>query len=60
MMVDSAEAAELAPGLKRGAIGVTTNPDLSSAALKTDRTLWSSEIDRVLGATCLPNKKPKR
>lgn len=50
---DSAEAAELDLGLKRGAIGVTTNPVLSSAALKTDRSLWSSEIDTAL-ARSLP------
>jgi len=45
---DSAEVAELALGLERGAIGVTTNPFLSNIALNKDRALWKSEIDSVL------------
>jgi transaldolase len=45
---DSAEAAELDLGISRGAIGVTTNPFLSNAALVKDRTLWCAEIDEVL------------
>jgi transaldolase len=45
---DSAEAAELELGLRRGAVGVTTNPVLSSVALKKDRELWGAAIDRVL------------
>ncbi len=36
---DSAEEAELELGLKRGAIGVTTNPVLTIAALREDRAL---------------------
>ena len=44
---DSAEEAELDLGLERGAVGVTTNPFLSAAALKTDRALWAVEIDDV-------------
>ncbi len=46
---DSAEAAELAVGLSRGAVGVTTNPYLSNLALVKDRQLWVREIDEVLG-----------
>lgn len=45
---DSAEAAELDLGIERGAIGATTNPVLSSVALKTDRALWAAEIEQVL------------
>ena len=45
---DSAEAAELGRGLERGAIGVTTNPVLSIAALNKNRDLWKTEIDAVL------------
>ena len=45
---DSAEAAELAAGLERGAIGVTTNPYLANLALVKDRELWSREIEEVL------------
>jgi transaldolase len=45
---DSAEAAELALGLERGAIGVTTNPYLANLALHKDRPLWASAIEAVL------------
>jgi transaldolase len=45
---DSADSAELDRGLERGAIGVTTNPVLSAAALVKNRALWAAEIDEVL------------
>ena len=45
---DSAEAAELALGLERGAIGVTTNPYLANLALVKDRQLWAPAIEAVL------------
>jgi transaldolase len=45
---DSAEEAELDLGLKRGAVGVTTNPFLSNIALNKDRGVWSAAIDDVL------------
>jgi transaldolase len=45
---DSADVSELATGLERGASGVTTNPVLSAAALKSSREPWSSEIQTVL------------
>lgn len=54
---DSAEAAELDLGLKRGAIGVTTNPVLASAAVKTDRQLWSAAIDHALARNLPPEQK---
>jgi transaldolase len=45
---DSAEAAELALGLQRGAVGATTNPYLAILALVKDRQLWAPAIDEVL------------
>jgi len=45
---DSADPAELDVGLRRGAIGVTTNPVLASAALKKNRERWRDAIDRAL------------
>ena len=45
---DSAEQAELDLGLKRGAVGVTTNPFLSNIALNKNREMWSAAIDEVL------------
>ena len=46
---DSAEAAELALGLERGAIGVTTNPFLANMALREGpRSLWAPAIEAVL------------
>jgi transaldolase len=45
---DSAAAAELSVGMERGAIGATTNPVLSAAALVSDRALWAADIERVL------------
>ena len=45
---DSAETAELALGLERGAIGVTTNPFLSNIAVRANREIWAPHIDEVL------------
>jgi transaldolase len=45
---DSAATAELSVGMERGAIGATTNPVLSAAALVSDRALWAADIERVL------------
>jgi transaldolase len=45
---DSAEADELALGLKRGAIGVTTNPVLANIAINKNRALWGPAIDEVM------------
>jgi transaldolase len=45
---DSADPAELAIGLQRGAIGVTTNPVLAAAALKKNRERWRAEIDELI------------
>src|ERR1035441_1324119 len=54
---DSAQATELALGLERGAIGVTTNPYLANLALVKDRTLWASDIDRVIARNLPPESK---
>ncbi len=45
---DSADPAELQLGLDRGAIGVTTNPFLSSVALVKSRPAWADDVDAVL------------
>jgi transaldolase len=50
---DSADPAELDVALQRGAVGVTTNPVLVSAAVKKNRDRWRQPIERV-GARALP------
>ncbi len=45
---DSADPAELQLGLDRGAVGVTTNPFLSSVALAKNRAAWAAAVDAVL------------
>ena len=50
---DSADTAELDLGIERGAVGVTTNPLLANAALKSNRPLWEPEIGAAL-ARSLP------
>jgi len=45
---DSADPVELQLGLDRGAIGVTTNPFLSSVALAKNRVAWAADIESVL------------
>ena len=54
---DSAEVAELALGLERGAIGVTTNPYLANLALVKDRQLWAPAIEAVLARNLPPEQK---
>jgi transaldolase len=54
---DSAETAELALGLERGAIGVTTNPFLSNIAVRANREIWASHIDDVLARNLPPEQK---
>ncbi len=46
---DSADPAELQLGLDRGAVGVTTNPFLSSVALAKNRDAWAADLNSVLG-----------
>ena len=52
---DSADPAELKVGLKRGAIGVTTNPFLANLALTRNRALWADAIEQAL-AQRLPDE----
>ncbi len=49
---DSADPVELRLGLERGAVGVTTNPFLSSVALVKNRAECTEEVNSVL-AKCL-------
>jgi len=54
---DSADPTELDLGLTRGAVGVTTNPVLASAAFKKNRELWRASIDRTLARNLPPEQK---
>jgi transaldolase len=54
---DSAQATELALGLERGAIGVTTNPYLANLALVKDRQLLAPAIEAVLARNLPPEQK---
>ena len=54
---DSADPAELALGIKRGAIGATTNPFLASVALSANKALWATEIKTVLAQSAEPEKR---
>lgn len=54
---DSADTAELDLGLHRGAIGVTTNPVLVSAAFKKNREAWRDSIDRTLARKLPPEQQ---
>lgn len=53
---DSADAAELEVAMEHGTCGATTNPVLSSAALKSSRALWTRDIDDVLSRN-LPSEQ---
>jgi transaldolase len=54
---DSADPVELQLGLDRGAVGVTTNPFLASAALANNRVKWASEMDSVLAKSLSAEQK---
>jgi len=54
---DSADPAELKRGIERGAIGATTNPFLASVALHANKTLWATEIQKVLAQNPEPEQK---
>ena len=45
---DSADPAELQLGLDRGAVGVTTNPFLSSVSFAKNRARWEAETNAIL------------
>jgi len=54
---DSADPAELALGIKRGAIGATTNPFLASVALSANKAAWAGEIKTVLAQNAESEKR---
>ncbi len=54
---DSADPAEMNLALERGAVGVTTNPVLASAAFRKNRELWRTPIERTLGRNLPPEQK---
>src|SRR5512141_1118150 len=54
---DSADPAELATGIERGAIGATTNPFLAGVALSANKAAWAAEIQSVLSQNREPEKR---
>lgn len=54
---DSAEPSEIESGIKRGAIGATTNPFLLHLALSKNRDVWAKEIDSVLSKSDEPQRR---
>jgi transaldolase len=54
---DSADEAELDLSLQRRAVGVTTNPLLSAAALKSSRAIWRDDIESVLARKLPPEQQ---
>jgi len=54
---DSADPAELQRGLKRGAVGATTNPFLTNLALVNNRPLWAHEVRQALATNREPEAK---
>jgi transaldolase len=57
---DSAEPSELERGIRRGAIGATTNPFLSHLALSRNKDAWAKEIDNVLSEHPEPERKAEK
>jgi transaldolase len=57
---DSAEPSELERGIRRGAVGATTNPFLSHLALSKNKEAWSNEIDNVLSENPEPDRKAEK
>jgi transaldolase len=57
---DSAEPSELERGIRRGAIGATTNPFLSHLALSKNKDTWARDIDSVLSENPEPERKAER
>jgi len=57
---DSAEPSELERGIRRGAIGATTNPFLANLALSRNKDAWAREIDNVLSEHPEPERKAEK
>ncbi len=54
---DSADPAELALGIERGAVGATTNPFLASVALSANKAAWAGEIETALAQNSEAEKR---
>jgi transaldolase len=54
---DSADPAELARGIERGAIGATTNPFLANLALSANKGLWAREIRNAVAQSREPENR---
>ena len=54
---DSAEPGELERGIRRGAVGATTNPYLSHLALSRNKDAWAKQINNVLREDPEPERK---
>jgi transaldolase len=54
---DSAEPRELERGIRRGAVGATTNPYLSHLSLSRNKEAWVEEINKVLSGDLEPERK---
>jgi len=54
---DSADPAELALGIKRGAVGATTNPFLANLALAKNKTTWADQISAALSQNQQPAER---
>src|SRR4030042_2053451 len=57
---DSAEPDEVQRGIRRGAIGATTNPYLSHLALSRNKDAWSGEINNVLSEGLESERKAEK
>ncbi len=57
---DSAEPSELERGIRRGAIGATTNPFLSHVALFKNKEAWAKEIGSALSEKLEPEGKAEK
>jgi transaldolase len=54
---DSADPAELALGIKRGAVGATTNPFLANLAIAKNKTAWADQISAALSQNQQPAER---
>lgn len=54
---DSADPAELALGIQRGAVGATTNPFLANLAIVKNKAAWAGHIAAVLSQSHQPHER---
>jgi transaldolase len=54
---DSADQSELKQALQRGALGVTTNPFLTSVALSRNSGKWAAEVNSILAKNLAAEQK---